>query len=262
MKRAFFSVTLLTMLASFSVQADNNIKADAPDGYTGYITYIGNGEAGLDSLNFVDIGPEAITCFQDVLGRDQAEIGQHLQDAISWSQMNMGLTVTPLDGQGNPVNPNASAWALPYSLRSDVGVRAYVVSGEKVPSSGWQVRDCGWQIVCVNPNGCPLSNDFAGQNLNPGSGFAYGDYVILADKSGNDDDKGKGKKDKKFVLPFTPAALVDQIGSKVYFTWNIESEDFGTCVAQGMINPKIDINAGTVKHNIRNTITCNDQGGL
>lgn len=249
MKSKFFSLSLLTLAVGFNVQAGSSIKSDAPDGYTGYITYIGNGQAGLDSLYFVDIGPSAIQCFQNVLGRDQAAIGQHLQDAIDYSQNVMGLTVSPLDAQGNPFNPNAPAWALPYSLRSDIGVRAYVVSGEKVPSSGWEVRDCGWQIVCVNPSGCGLGGDFAGETLNAGSGFAYGDYIIRGDK-------------KDYFLPFTPAALVDQVGTRTYFKWNIESADFGSCVAQGIINPAIDTDAGIVKHNIRNTITCNAQDGL
>ena len=159
----------------------------------------------------------------------------------------MNLTVTPLDANGNPVNPAASAWALPYSLRSDVNVRAYVVSGEKVPSSGWVVRDCGWQIVCVDSAGCPLGNDFSGETLPFQGGFAYGDYIIL------------GKK-KNYVLPFTPADLVDQTEKGVYFRWNIASEDFGTCIAQGIIAPRIDGNI--VRHNIRNTITCSDDDGL
>ena len=256
MKRRLTSLLLAIGIVAIGTQtfAKGKIDADYPNGYSGYITYIGNGVAGLDSLQFVDIGPAAIQCFQDVLGRDQAAIGQHLQDAINYSQQAMGLTVSPLDQYGIPVNPLAPAWAIPYSLRSDVNVRAYVVSGEKVPTSGWPVRDCGWQIVCVNPSGCSLSNDFAGQTLAAGSGFAYGDYIVQGSK-------------KNYVLSFTPAALVDQTATGTYFRWNIDSADFGTCVAQGIISPKLldtnnDNAPDAVQHNIRNTITCNANGGL
>lgn len=251
---AYLCLGMLTshVASATGVQYSRNV---APAGYSGYITFIGNNEAGLDSLNFVDIGPAAIQCFTDILGRDQAEIAQTLQDAIADLDTRFGLTGTTLDETGNPINPNANVWLLPYRLRDDVGVRAYVVADVGfVPNTGWKVDDCGWQAVCVNPAGCPLGGDFSGQTMAFQNGFAYGDYIIHADYVIN-------SKNRLYVLPFKPKALVEITPIGTIFNWEIESEDFGTCIAQGLINPVIDFVNGTVRHNIRNTITCEDGPG-
>lgn len=254
MKLKIFIVLSALMLTSVSAHAADEIKADAPpEGYTGYITYIANNEAtDPASLYFVDVGLPAYECFQTILGRDYAAIAQHTQETIDYAYTKFGLVASTVDQNGYPTNPNANSIVIPYRAREDVGIRAHVVAGLDgkidVPVEGFQVEDCGDQIVCINPSGCALSGEFAGQVMPFQSGVAVGDYIILG-------------ADKNYVLSFKAAAPVEQTSLGMLFKWDIESEDFGQCIAQGIIASYMR-NDGVVQHNVRNTITCSDKAGI
>jgi hypothetical protein len=41
----------------------------------------------------------------------------------------------------------------------------YSMAGERVPAEGWEVRDGGWQLVVIDPDGFELGGDFAGLTI-------------------------------------------------------------------------------------------------
>src|SRR5690606_2533978 len=94
-----------------------------------------------------------LTFFTDVMGWSQAEIDAWREDLVDEVEIRWGIP----DPENNPdveVQIGTTSPVIDY--------RAVVFSDERVPSTGWQVREGFLNVVVVNPGGLALGGEFAG----------------------------------------------------------------------------------------------------
>lgn len=120
-----------------------------PDGYNGYLVYIANGIFSPTD-NGALFGEDAITVFhKGIMRRTDAEVEANRQAAIAFYAHRFGLMV-----ENNP-----DLFFSAFFAGSRINYRAYTVAGMKVPSAGWPVRDGGWLVSVLNPNGITLGGN-------------------------------------------------------------------------------------------------------
>ena len=85
-----------------------------------------------------------------IMGRSNEEIIEHRNEAIGFFIERFGLD--PED----PVNQGRLSLTAVYQ-NPGIQYRAYTISGEAIPSSGWRVHDGGWILVVEDPAGITLA---------------------------------------------------------------------------------------------------------
>jgi hypothetical protein len=128
--------------------------------------------------------------------------------------------------------------------------RAYVVSDERVPSSGWVVRDGGWSAIVVEPDGFTLDGEFAGIHVPQGTAFAFGDYNILRTLP-------SGKAIEPILIHYESGGPIIPNADKhggFMFRCDLFSEEFGHGLAQGIV-AGVTLPDGRFQQNVRNVLT-------
>src|SRR4051812_19912787 len=143
-----------------------------PQGYNGFVVFMANGALPITDSYFLDG-----TYFQEtILGRTQVEIDQDRENALEYFETRFGIA--------NPeANPDVAF--ISFYVDPRINYRAYVISGERVPTAGYQVYDGGWIALVTNPNGLTLGGQYAGLHVPFYSVFSFGDYSIEVTKPGN-----------------------------------------------------------------------------
>ena len=67
---------------------------------------------------------------------------------------------------------------VPFMLDPRWEYRAYHSTEEKIPGRGWVVRDGGFQLVAIDPNGVELGGEFHGRHVPQGAIAAFGIFNI------------------------------------------------------------------------------------
>jgi len=172
------------------------------------------------------LGQYPSSCLADpnTFGRTLAEQQQMLDNLVALGSNTFGVNV-------------ANPWEyfiLPYEARSDVGIRAMVMSGDVVPAAGYPVVDCGFQAVPIAP-GKPA--------VVLGSYFIDGPDVTFDYELERELIQGQGMTLGRY---------------------NMASETYGDCTSQfvtastcnGTVDPVFFTCNGTTSHDIENTIRC------
>lgn len=114
----------------------------APIGLKKYMVFMADGvvESGLagDGESF----------HRDVMGRTPAEIDANRRDAADFFRQRFGLDFSTGDVAGGVM-------LLPFAMPSKINLRAYTISGESLPATGWEVRNGDWAAL-VGPGGVTL----------------------------------------------------------------------------------------------------------
>jgi hypothetical protein len=76
---------------------------------------------------------------KQIMHRSDAQIAEEQAKALAFFKQRFGL---------DPANGDVSISMFMFDPRNNY--RAYVVSGEAVPSSGWVVRDGGWNATVTS----------------------------------------------------------------------------------------------------------------
>ncbi len=220
-----------------------------------WLQFIANGVSDDPaSMHFIDVGApaqcdgvactlsEPSACLEEIFGRDLAEQQGALDEFVADTQERFGI---------NLADP-AHYLILPYTAREDVGIRAVGMSGVKTPSEGFPVHDCGREAVGIDGVSVPM---------------VRGSYLIEAwTNQGHDLPV---VLDFRLREPIIQAVGRDETPISVG-RYDISSEIYGEGLAEfvvaseceGTIDPTYGVCLGTVHHNIRNSITFSDRGGL
>lgn len=175
---------LVTAMAGVGLVVSQSSAAGAlfwtppPQGFYSYITYTAN-ETYDPSTPPAD--PRFTNCGQgvcsgdffqeEIMGRTPAEVAALEANAKAFILARFGLDVDDPALAGR-------IFFTDFMIDPRGGYRARVISGMRVPRSGYRVWDGGWNMVVLDPNGVELGGEFAGRTAPAGSLIVFGEYAI------------------------------------------------------------------------------------
>ena len=163
---------------------------------------------------------------RDVMGRTPGQIAENRAEAVGHFEKRFGLDFSGGDAADGAV---FIGWAAPPSMN----YRAYTMSGESVPATGWQVHDGGW-MAAVGPGGATLRGDWggtAGRWVPEGTFIPIGDYRI-------DVEAPDGSERPPIFLSYRAFTPVPPLvpGTMPAFSCELASPEFGAGTALGAVD--------------------------
>lgn len=135
-----------------------------------------------------------------------------------------------------------------FMVNPDFEYRLYELSGENVSKDGWIIRDGGYMLAVLDPNGIELGGVQAGTTVPKGAMAFYGNYNILkTNKSG----KPTGELIVYYQSIYPGITLPDGSFS---FKCAVFNSKLGEGLGLGTINT-IPQSNGLIRGNARNVIT-------
>jgi hypothetical protein len=223
-------------------------KLPTPDGFNSLVVYMGTGI--FDPTNAEPragiIDCEGIFCdgmfFQkQVMGRTDEEIYNLTVEAKAFYLERFGIDVDDPDNIGRVTFDM-------FTLNPDFEYRLYAASGLKAPSEGWLIRDGGFKLEVIDPNGIELGGELAGTHAPQGAAMFFGNYnILVTNKHGTPRDE---------LLIFYKSNVPGETlpnGSFV-FRCDMFNEQWGEGLGVGTILT-VPLEDGTIRANGRNVIT-------
>lgn len=214
-------------------------KATNPAGYQKFLVYMANGTYDPDDPNYT---PPTGEFFQkQIMGRSDAQIADQRAQALAFFKQRFGL---------DPANGDVEITPFMFDPRNNY--RAYVVGGETVPSTGWVVRDGGFNATVTTDT--VLHGTYggaAGKTVPAGTSVVFGDYNIDRRNRG-------GHSQPPLLLHYQsqqPISVPDQDGIQHFRCELIDPVTGQHGVAQGVIAPPRDAGGNQIQVGIRNVIT-------
>jgi hypothetical protein len=181
---------------------------------------------------------------RQVMKRTPEEVSAYKAKAVSFFGERFGLDFSSGD--------SAQGTTLMHIVSSPkVNYRAYTISGETVPASGWEVRDLSY-VAVVGPGGATLHGTWggsAGRAVPEGSLIPFGDYYIAAEAP-------DGARRDPIVIHYEAIVPVPPLapGTNPAFACDLASPEFGRGEAFGAIDIRSRPD-GKSHHRIRNVLT-------
>ncbi len=192
-----------------------------PEGFDHYMVLMAAGTLDLtiDSPQPGVTGCAGLFCdgeyFQrTIMGRDDLELALFTAEAKDFFEQRFGVDVD------DPALEGRIAFNL-FMTNPDWQYRMYTSSDVRTPSAGWPVRDGGYVLMVLDPEGVDLGGEFEGSSAPAGSVMFYGNYNILI---------GNGpRRNRELVMLFksTRPAQIQSDGS-VSLLCELEHEDWGS----------------------------------
>ena len=247
--KRFAVVMVMAVLAAFLLTAAGpaNPGSPTPDGFDKFLVYMAAGVYDPGDPNYV--APDAEFFQREIMGRSDEEIAQDRATSIAFFNQRFGLNLTDPGGLFTSFTDNGVQF-IPFMFDPRNEYRAYVVSEERVPSSGWIVRDGGWNATVVEPDGLTLGGEFAGVHVPQGTVFVFGNYNILRTLP-------SGKEIEPILIHYQSGGPIIPNADKhegILFRCELISEEFGNGLAQG-IAAGVTLPDGRFQQNVRNVIT-------
>ncbi|HEY5572218.1 MAG TPA: hypothetical protein VIK64_04300 [Anaerolineales bacterium] len=246
-KKRIAVVIVMATLAAFLLTAAGpaNPGSPTPNGFDKFLVYMAAGVYDPDEPN-----PLTPQVFQrEIMGRSDEEIAQDRAAAIAFFNERFGLNLTDPGGLFTTFTQNGVEFSpLAFDPRNEY--RAYVVSEERVPSSGWVVRDGGWRVGVVDPEGITLGGEFAGVHIPQNTSMVFGNYNIQRTLPG-------GREIEPIIIHYEsggPIIRNADLAGGLMFRCDLFSEEFGEGLAQG-ISAGVTLPDGRFQANIRNVLT-------
>lgn len=222
----------------------DTLNRATPLGYNKYIIIMGNGSYnspdGTRFLNGLE-GGDGIAFQHKVMGRSDAEIARLEQQAKSFFAQKFGLYAGSDDRitfTGFQIDPRNN-------------VRAYSVSDEDTPLSGWEVASGGWQMTVVDPEGLTLGGEFAGRaiHVDPGTFFVFGDHKII-----RSEEEDEGENEDAIVIRFKTGNPYEMPKNGGLVLMDLESDEWGKgSIGGSIVNAVSD--DGLLQSRLRSVIT-------
>ncbi len=241
---AFFFT--LTCLAATSPTAGAPAPP-TPEGFDQFAVYMATGVFDPVSPN---PDPEITGCafmycdghyFQEVvMGWDAAEIAAEEAAARLFFLERFGIDVDELVVSGR-------ISYFPFTIDPRIEYRVYHLAGHRVPAGGWEVRDGGFLVVVVDPEGIELGGEFAGERAVAGSAMAIGAYNIQTTRP-------NGRPGEDIVIRYKTPRPSIPVEGPIGFFCEIENDAWGSGLAQGFLF-HIPLPDGRLQFNIRNVLT-------
>lgn len=191
-----------------------------PKGFDHYMVLMAGGVLDLAESNPAPgvTGCAGLFCdgefFQrEIMGRDDAALAEFTDEAKAFFEERFGVQVDAPELGGR------ISFGL-FMTNPDWHYRMYTASGERTPAEGWPVRDGGYMLMVLDPDGLALGGEFEGTIAPAGSVMFYGNYNILV---------GKGPRADELVMLFksTRPAQIQADGS-VSLLCELEHEKWGS----------------------------------
>jgi len=237
------AVALAGVLASGLAEAQSRQAASpTPDGFVKYMVFIQNGI--LDPSGSPDGTPEFYQ--KQVRGRNYAEIAEHRAEATEYFLQQFGL-----DFRGTDSDNGVAFFGFMDDRRNNY--RAYTISNERVPSSGFLVDAGGWMFAVTSPTGVMLHGEYGGAAgiwVPPNTAGVFGEYVIhvTAGESGNAKDP--------IVMRFqSQRPIIGRTDGVVSFQCALRHPVWGEGVAEGVAVPPKVLSDGRIQVAVRNVVT-------
>jgi hypothetical protein len=219
----------------------------APEGFETVALLIANGAFDPNTPHPSIPGCFQVVCDGDyyqevILGRTPLEIAEQETAAKAFYLQRFGLDTD------DPANAGRLFFGK-FMFDPRINYRLYALSGTRVPTSGWQVWDGGWNVLVLDPDGFDLGGEHAGIHVPAGSIFVYGDYKI--DVTGPN-----GQPAEPILLHYQAEApmIPDVYGGTVIRCQMIHPAWGEGGVGQGMFQPAL-LPDGRVQFQLRNTLS-------
>ena len=151
-----------------------------PAGFTKFLVYMAEPFAGQETSG----GAREAENFQrDVMGRSTEEIEADKAAAQEFFLRRFGIDFTETESELFGTEEVDGATFQPFAVTDAFNYRAYVVSGERVPAEGWQVRDGGWMVALTEDQ--MVHGEYGGAEgkaASEGTVFVFGNYNIKVQK--------------------------------------------------------------------------------
>ena len=226
-------------------------KAPTPDGFDNFLVYMAAGTFNPNIPHPTVPGCVNLFCdgayFQEkVMGRSPSEIEQEIESAKEFFLERFGADLD---------SPDSGMVLNSFFVDPRKEYRAYVISGKRVPSRGYVVRDGGIMAVVVNPEGLVLGGEFEGVWVPPGTAIVFGNYNILVDRTFKTPSGRVFKKGSEIVIRYKAAGPIFVTPEGFFeITCELEHEEWGSGLAQGNWKPQL-LEDGRIKSFVRNILT-------
>lgn len=210
--------------------------APTPDGFTKFLVYMA--EPMLtpgEPTSFHD--PDNVNLFhRTIMGRSQAEMEQDRANAEQFFLVRFGLDFTAPQSDVTDEESSNGATLRGAFLNPNVDYRAYVISGEAVPSEGWVVRDGGWWVTLDED--MTLHGTYGGaegKSVPAGALIVWGDYNIKAERATR---KAPPRGDATIVIHYqSDSPVVGNDDDVMPFICDLTHPEWGPGKVRGVIFP-------------------------
>lgn len=236
-------MVLVAVVAADSVTAQGRQAASpTPDGFVKYMVFMMNGvfDPSIPSEDTAEFYQK------NVRGRNDLEIAEHRAEAAEYLLQQFGLDFRFADVHGG-----VSFFGFMDARRNNY--RAYTISGERVPSSGFLVDGGGWMFSVTDPNGVRLHGRYGGTEglwVPAGTSGVFGEYVIHLTAGESDRTR------KPIVMRFqSQRPIIARPDGVVSFQCALWHPVWGEGVAEGVSVPPKVFADGRIQVAVRNVVT-------
>lgn len=246
--------TCATLIGSVSLSfANDNVKhfmakPSTPEGFDQVLLYMGTGI--FDPANseprpgLTDC--EGLFCdgmyFQkEVMNRTDDEIENLETDAKAFYKNRFGIDLDSEEFSGR-------ASMSMFTVNPDFEYRVQMASSMNVNPNGWMIRDGGFRLDILDPEGISLGGDSEGLFAPPGSAMFFGHYNILATNNG---DIPKEEIIIHYQSKFPAFTLENGV---FMFACDMFHDDWGQGLGMGNIQ-FLPLNDGRMRGNGRNVLS-------
>jgi len=257
LKNRDYNSRLVLVLCALALFAGATYAAGprTPVGFTGYITFVGDGEFIPGSPHPVVPGCDVVPSFcdgayfwEEVLGATPAERDAEELKAKNFMMERYGLDVDQLAANGDIL------WLDAYA-DPRFNYRARTIAGEQVHEYGWKVYDQGFNVIANTE--LALGGEFAGQTIPAGSLVVHGRYLIRRSRLDWVDDKPVLTEDGgQIIIPFqsgAPVVATSDIRFPIIGNCELPSSPWGSGVALAAALRTTE-DGITIKNTVRNVL--------
>lgn len=138
-----------------------------PQGYRGLVVFAGENRYRSD-VDTIYLDDESLEFQYKIMRRNRDEIQQHKTKAAKYFKERFGLDVEDTE----------RLQLRPYKIDPRANLKAYAISGKKLPKKGITVKSGGWFLEVIAPQGLLLGGEMAGLQVAEGTFFLYGDHRV------------------------------------------------------------------------------------
>jgi hypothetical protein len=237
------AIALAGVLMGGSAAAQGRQAASpTPDGFVKYMVFMMNGI--FDPS--VPAGDTADFYQRSIRGRNDIEIQEHRTEAAAYFFDEFGL-----DFRFGDVDGGVEFSGFMDDRRTNY--RAYTISEERVPSSGFLVDGGGWMFRVTNPNGVRLHGRYGGTEgiwVPPGTSGVFGEYVIHVTSGESENPR------EPIVIRFeSQRPIMTRADGVTSFQCALRHPVWGEGVAEGVSVPPRFLPDGRIQVAVRNVVT-------
>jgi hypothetical protein len=237
------AIAVVTLVAGDSITAQGRQAASpTPDGFVKYMVFMMNGvfDPSIPSEDTAEFYQK------NVRGRNELEIAEHRAEAAEYFLKQFGL-----DFRFNDVDGGVSFFGFMDARRNNY--RAYTISGEHLPSSGFLVDGGGWMFSVTDPNGVRLHARYGGPEglwVPAGTSGVFGEYVVHL-------TAGESERPREpIVMRFqSERPIIAREDGVVSFQCALRHPVWGEGVAEGVSVPPKFLPDGRIQVAVRNVVT-------